>query len=76
MGAYNDKLSYEERWQVIHYIRSLQAKELKVEYTQLLNTLNDIDRPAGPDFEEEGDIAEIDMGHQSDDAAHTGEADH
>ncbi len=24
MGGYADKLSYEERWQVIHYIRSLQ----------------------------------------------------
>lgn len=24
MGHYKDKLSYEERWQVIHYIRSLQ----------------------------------------------------
>ena len=24
MGAYKDKLNYEERWQVIHYIRSLQ----------------------------------------------------
>lgn len=47
MGAYKDKLSYEERWQVIHYVRSLQAKELKLEYTQLSNTLNDIDVPAG-----------------------------
>jgi len=26
MGGYADKLSFEERWQVIHYIRSLQAK--------------------------------------------------
>ena len=25
MGGYSDKLSYEERWDVIHYIRSLQA---------------------------------------------------
>ncbi len=47
MGAYKDKLSFEERWQVIHYIRSLQAKELKLEYNQYVNTLNDIDRPAG-----------------------------
>ncbi len=47
MGAYKDKISYEERWQVIHYIRSLQAKELKLEYNQVSNTLNDIDRPAG-----------------------------
>ncbi len=32
MGAYADKLNFEERWQVIHYIRSLQAKELNVPY--------------------------------------------
>lgn len=32
MGGYTDKLSYEERWQVIHYIRSLQAKNNGVEY--------------------------------------------
>ena len=25
MGGYSDKLSYEERWQVIHYIHSLIA---------------------------------------------------
>jgi mono/diheme cytochrome c family protein len=25
MGGYADKLSYEERWQVIHHIRSMQA---------------------------------------------------
>ncbi|MEJ6613692.1 MAG: c-type cytochrome [Saprospiraceae bacterium] len=47
MGAYKDKLSYEERWNVIHYIRSMQAKELKVEYNQMANTLNTVDRPAG-----------------------------
>ncbi len=32
MGSYADKLSYEERWQVIHYIRFLQAKELGIAY--------------------------------------------
>jgi outer membrane protein OmpA-like peptidoglycan-associated protein len=32
MGGYSDKLSYEERWQVIHYIRSLQAKAKGKEY--------------------------------------------
>jgi hypothetical protein len=26
MGGYADKLSYEERWHVINYIRSLQKK--------------------------------------------------
>ena len=50
MGGYSDKISYEERWNVIHYIRSLQAKELKKEYNQLENTLNDVDQPAGADY--------------------------
>lgn len=40
MGAYADKLSYEERWQVIHYIRSLQAKAKTLEYSQNANALN------------------------------------
>lgn len=40
MGGYADKLSFEERWQVIHYIRSLQAKELELEYSERTNTLN------------------------------------
>jgi len=47
MGGYADKLSYEERWNVIHYIRSLQAKEKKLAYNQLENTLNTVDKPAG-----------------------------
>jgi mono/diheme cytochrome c family protein len=38
MGAYADKMNYEERWQVIHYIRNLQAKETETEYNQLVNT--------------------------------------
>lgn len=50
MGSYKDKISYEERWNVIHYIRSLQAKELKLVYNQEENTLNDVDRPAGKDY--------------------------
>lgn len=40
MGGYADKISFEERWQVIHYIRSLQAKEKKVIYSADANTLN------------------------------------
>jgi mono/diheme cytochrome c family protein len=40
MGAYADKLGYEERWQVIHYIRQLQAKEKKLAYSATENTLN------------------------------------
>lgn len=40
MGSYSDKLSYEERWQVIHYIRSLQAKEAGAAYDQTTNSFN------------------------------------
>ena len=47
MGSYKDKLSYRERWEVIHYVRSLQAKEKKLVYDQFTNTLNAVDRPAG-----------------------------
>lgn len=45
MGGYADKLSYEERWQVIHYIRSLQAKSKKLAYSEKENTLNSVDIP-------------------------------
>ncbi|HPR00939.1 MAG TPA: c-type cytochrome [Saprospiraceae bacterium] len=45
MGAYEDKLSYEERWQVIHYIRSLQAAKNGATYTEEANTLNTVDIP-------------------------------
>ncbi len=48
MGGYADKLSYEERWQVIHYIRSLQANEKKLVYNEAENTLNEIDVPGNP----------------------------
>ncbi len=41
MGAYADKLDYEDRWNVIHYIRSLQAKSKKLKYDENENTLND-----------------------------------
>lgn len=42
MGAYKDKLNYEERWQVIHYIRSLQAQDRDLEYNANVNTLNPV----------------------------------
>ncbi len=51
MGAYKDKLSYEERWQVIHYIRNLQAKDAKLEYNQASNTLNPAHGMPLADFE-------------------------
>jgi hypothetical protein len=46
MGGYTDKLSFEERWQVIHYIRSLQAKDKGLAYNENENTLNNVDVPA------------------------------
>jgi hypothetical protein len=46
MGGYSDKLSFEERWQVIHYIRSLQAKSKNLEYSETSNTLSNIEIPA------------------------------
>ncbi|MBU6343496.1 MAG: c-type cytochrome [Bacteroidetes bacterium] len=46
MGGYSDKLSYEERWQVIHYIRSLQAKSKNLEYNEKANTLSNVETPA------------------------------
>jgi len=47
MGGYADKASYEERWQIIHYIHSLMAKEKKFEYSETGNTMtnNNYDRP-------------------------------
>ena len=38
MGGYTDKLSYEERWQVIHYIRACQAAEKGAQYDEKWNT--------------------------------------
>lgn len=50
MGSYADKMNSEERWQVVHYIRALQANNKKLAYDQLSNTLNTVDVPAGADF--------------------------
>jgi mono/diheme cytochrome c family protein len=52
MEPFLDKLSYEERWQVIQYIRSLQAKSKNLEYNHLENTLNTTDMPGGEIVEE------------------------
>ena len=46
MGGYTDKLSFEERWQVIHYVRSLQASSKSLEYSEKANTLSNIEQPA------------------------------
>jgi mono/diheme cytochrome c family protein len=43
MGSYADKLSYEERWNVIQYIRSLQATSKNLVYSEKSNTFNTTD---------------------------------
>lgn len=40
MGSYADKLSYKERWEVIHYIRSMQAQSKNLVYSPTANTFN------------------------------------
>jgi mono/diheme cytochrome c family protein len=40
MGSYADKLSYKERWEVIHYIRAMEAQSKKLEYSATANTFN------------------------------------
>jgi len=72
MGSYKDKLSVSERWEVIHYIRSLQAKERKLQYNQLVNTLNNVDRPAG----ELKQVAEVVSDHNAHDEHDHHNADH
>jgi len=72
MGAYKDKLNYEERWQVIHYIRSLQAKEKSLVYNQTTNTLNSVEEPAGVIVAQATHSADADMGGHSHDADHGG----
>lgn len=70
MGAYKDKLKYEERWQVIHYIRSLQAKELKKEYNETANTLNNVEVPAATIAVVETIDTHTDEAHHKADDAH------
>lgn len=49
MGGYNDKLNFEERWQVIHYIRSLQAASKNLKYDETANELNpEFGKPKSP----------------------------
>jgi hypothetical protein len=61
MGAYPDKLSFEERWQVIHYIRSLQAASKNLVYNEKTNTFN-------PQFGVPGSVVQA-AAKQSSDAA-------
>jgi len=80
MGGYADKLSYEERWNVIHHIRSLQASATKTKYTAKVNTLNDIEIPGEtlPPIASEMSH-DMDHGHDEghdDDGAHHGTEHH
>lgn len=67
MGGYADKLSYNERWNVIHYIRSLQAKSQSLTYNQFENTFtsNANDVPAG-----EIAVVHVEEDHGGHDAGH------
>ncbi|MBT8190290.1 MAG: c-type cytochrome [Saprospiraceae bacterium] len=77
MGSYKDKLNTKERWDVIHYIRSLQAKKLKLAYNQYENTLNAVDRPAGDIVvEEEPAHDEMEESHDHHGEDHDGDTDH
>ncbi len=78
MGGYADKLSYEERWQVIHYIRGLQAKNKNLTYNEEENTLNKDALPyeawkAAYDVSDEDHIGEVDTDEHG---PHGEEADH
>lgn len=57
MGSYADKLSYKERWEVIHYIRSLQAQSKNLVYSPTANTFNSEATPWS--------VAEASMKHES-----------
>jgi len=72
MGSYKDKLTESERWEVIHYIRSLQAKERKLQYNQMVNTLNNVDRPAG----EIKQVAALESDHHANDEHEHHSGDH
>jgi mono/diheme cytochrome c family protein len=65
MGGYTDKLSYEERWQVLHHIRSLQAKEKGKQYSEKMNSLNDGALTLG-DWKEKMGWEEEEGEHESD----------
>lgn len=61
MGGYSDKLSYKERWEVIQYIRSLQAQVKGLKYDENENTLNKTDfiasNSVNPNFKVDAETA-------------------
>lgn len=54
MGSYADKLSYKERWDVIHYVRSLQSAEGDLEYSAAKNTFKPGEAKTAKEMEESG----------------------
>jgi len=47
MEPFFDKLNDHERWQVIQYIRSLQAASKGLVYNEVENSFNKTDKPLG-----------------------------
>jgi mono/diheme cytochrome c family protein len=70
MGSYTDKLSYKERWEVIHYIRSLQAKDQGLQYDENVNTLNDVGVPYATIADQMEEHSEDDMDQHESDVDH------
>ena len=76
MGSYKDKLNEKERWQVIHYIRSLQASDKKLVYNQKENTYNlPFGTPAGEKAETQM-MAQMPSDHHNTGHEHNGETMH
>ena len=76
MGAYADKMSYKERWDVIHWVRALQAKENKLEYSAEANTYNPAFGTPGASVEVMADLMDAEMeSHDGDhsDGDHSGD---
>jgi len=75
MGGYADKLSYEERWQVIHYIRSQQASEFGYDYTPVAASSYTAPKLELPSIFSEGHGGHDDHGHGDTHDGH-GDGDH
>ena len=81
MGGYADKMNYEERWQVIHYIRALQAKNLKLAYNEEVNEWNpefgvpsaSIEKPVVAELPEEVDGEDHDGEDHGEEGGHDGD---
>ena len=81
MGAYADKVSYEERWQIVHYLRSLQAGAASLVYDENVNTLNTAATPGAlmPQMAsmDDGDHSSDDHDQGHDDGhGHDGDGEH